>query len=101
MFLALASLGTVFVTPYFVEALILGSVFLIIIWKKVNDKILAPLHLDDKATTFLILISTIIGVNFLFKGNLLFFIIGVIYVGASFCGLTKYLKCLYQIDRGD
>jgi len=94
-FLALASLGAVFVTPYFVEGIFIIMVVLITLWKKIHGGILTKLGIQDYTTTIIISASVLFGIFYLFKGGI-FPVLGLLYFVSAIIGFKIHLESIYN-----
>jgi hypothetical protein len=95
-FIAMASLGALFITPFFIESVLIVTVVLITTWKKIYESILTRLHIQDYVTTLIIVSIIFLGIIYLFKGSILFCLLGIIYLISSIYGFKNHLELTYS-----
>jgi hypothetical protein len=99
-FLAIASLGVVLISPFFIEAILIFSVVLIILWKKIYDKLLTKLKIEDYATSLILCSIVVIGIFYLLKGSFIFSLLGIIYLISTIFGFKTHLELIYKKETG-
>ena len=94
--LAMASLGVIVANPFFVEGMLIISVVLIALWKKIYDTILTKLKIQYISTTIILCSVIILGVIYLFKGEAWFIILGLVYLISSFFAFKNHIEIIHE-----